>query len=67
MAVKIEIDSKAIIVFISMEMIPSFDGSISETYDTWENTIRRIFKLYQTPDHLRKDLIAIKLYGEVLN
>ena len=42
---KIEIDSKDTVAFKSMEMIPSFDGSIPETYDTWENTIRRIFKL----------------------
>ena len=34
-AAKIEIDLKATVVFMSMEMIPSFDGSIPETYDMW--------------------------------
>ena len=43
---KIEIDSKATIVLISMVMILSFDESISKTYHTWKNIIRRIFKLF---------------------
>ena len=66
-AAKIEIDSKVTIVFMSIKMISSFDRSIPKTYDMWENTIRNIFKLCQTLEHLRKDLIAIKLYEGALN
>ena len=44
LAAQIEIDSKATAIFMGMGGIPTFDRSMSESYNLWENCWKYVLK-----------------------